>query len=355
MTVELPSFVDLPVIANLAVFGGAAVAVWLAGVRLARIGDVLSDRTGLGKAVFGLLFLALATSLPEVSTTVTASVGGNAGLATGNIFGSIVLQTTILALADATIRRGPLTFFAPKPTLLLQGTLLIATLGLVLSTIAATELLEIGWVGVGSVVAFGGYAVSLYLLRAYHGDRHWQPVDIPDGDEGTEEARGEATAGYREQDTRALALRFGLLALVVLLAGVLLALTSSAIAEQLGIGQTFVGSTLLAASTALPEVSTTLAAVQIGAYSLAIGNIFGSNALMVGLLFVADLGFVSGPILEQLDRSAIFGAAAGIVATAIYLAGLIERRDRQVWRIGIDSAAVVAWYGVTLAVLWVLS
>jgi cation:H+ antiporter len=349
----LPSFTGVPIMVNLAIFVGAAAGVWLAGTRLARIGDVLSERTGLGRAVFGMLFLALATSLPEVSTTVTASLGGNVALATGNIFGSIVLQTTILALADATIRRGPLTFFAPKPTLLLQGTLLIALLGLALSTIAATELLEVGWVGLGSVVAFGGYLLSLYLLRAYQGPQHWQPVDLPD--EARQAGDTSETTGYREQATRGLAIRFGLLSLLVLVAGVVLALVAGAIAEQSGMGQSFVGSTLLAGSTALPEVSTTLAAVRIGAYSLAIGNIFGSNALMVGLLFVADLGSVAGPILEQLDRSAVFGAAAGIVATAIYLAGLIERRDRQIWRLGIDSVAVVAWYMVTLAVLWILA
>lgn len=347
----IPSLDNLPIVVNVAILAVAALVVWQAGVRLARVGDVLAERTGLARAVFGMVFLALATSLPEVSTTVTASLGGEATLATGNIFGGIVLQTSILAIADARLRKGALTFFAPKPILLLQGTFLIALLGLALAAMAIGGIATVGWVGVGSIVVFGAYVVSLWLQRRYAGRGSWQPVDPPDAGDAS---ASDAERAYGDHSTRSLAGRFLAASAFVLVAGIALALAASAVAEQSGLGGSFIGSTLLAASTSLPELSTTLAAIQIGAYSLAISNIFGSNALMVGLLLLADVAYLDGPILEQTGPAIAFGAAAGIVATAIYLAGLIERRNRQVWRLGIDSVVIVGFLVLVVSVQWVL-
>lgn len=350
---SVPSPADLPLPVNLGLFAAAAALVWFAGVRLARIGDVLADRTGLGRALFGILFLALATSLPEVATTATASLSGNASLATNNLLGGIVLQTGILVVGDASFRSGTLTFFSPKPVLLLQGTLLIMLLGLVLSVIIVGELITIGWVGLGSVIVLAAYAGSLYLMRTHDPSARWQPVDVPDT-QGTDEAEERLTAPYRKQGTLPLFGWFALGAAGILVAGFVLATVADALAQQTGLGSSFVGATLLAASTSLPEVSTTIAAVQIGAYSLAVSNILGSNALMVGLIFLADVTFTGGPILDELDQSAVFGAAAGVVATAIYLVGLIERRNRQIWRLGMDSVAMIAFYALNLGVLWML-
>lgn len=351
MPAAIPSLDKLPILVNVAILAVAAVVVWQAGVRLARAGDMLAERTGLTRVVFGMVFLALATSLPEVSTTVTASLDGEATLATGNIFGGIVLQTAILVIADARLRSGALTFFAPKPMLLLQGTLLIALLGLALAAIAVGSVATVGWVGVGSIVVFVAYVLGLWLQRSYAGHRSWQPVDIPDEDD---EGNSPAERVYAGRPTAWLVGLFLVASAFVLMAGIALALASSALAGQTGLGGSFIGSTVLAAATSLPEVSTTLAAVQIGAYSLAFSNIFGSNALMVGLLLVADVAYLDGPILDQTGPAIAFGVAAGIVATAIYLAGLIERRDRQIGRLGIDSVVMAVFLALVLGVQWVL-
>jgi cation:H+ antiporter len=141
---------------------------------------------------------------------------------------------------------------------------------------------------------------------------------------------------------------------VVLAAGVVLAQAADALAAQSGLGASFVGVTLLATATSLPELSTTIAAVRLGAYSLAVSNIFGSNMLMVALVFLADLVYRPGPVLAAVDRSAVFAVAMGIVVTAVYLIGLIERRDRTILRMGLDSAVVLALYVGSLGVLYLL-
>jgi cation:H+ antiporter len=343
-----------PLWLNLVVFGVAAAIVWLVGTRLATYADAIAERTGLGKAFIGLVLLATATSLPEIGTTATASIAGNAALAVNNIFGGIAMQTAILAIADVAVVRGALTYFTPRPALLLEGASLVLLLALALAGIAAGPLLTLAGVGIWSALIFVTYLGSVYLLHQYEGQGRWKPVDVPPA----VETPGGAALGERErvqqQTTRELMVRFAVGGGALLAAGWTVAQVADALAGQTGLGASFVGATLVAISTSLPEVSTTIAAARLGSYSMAVSNIFGSNALLLALLFLADLLYRPGPILQAVDRSATFAAAAGIVVTSVYLIGLIERLDRVLWRMGIDSVVVLVLYLGSLVVLYLL-
>lgn len=343
------------------IFVAAAALVWFAGTRLSFIADAIAERTNLGQALIGLLLLAVATSLPEIGTTISAAVSGNASLATNNIFGGITLQTVMLALVDLWVVRGALTYFSPRPVLLLEGVFLVLLLALALAAVAAGEFVVIFQVGLWSVLLLVAYVVSLVLIHRYEENERWQPVDA-EARQAVEEAvsaiRGDTVAGstygYGDWPLRRLLLFFGVGSVIIFGGGVVLALVSEALAEQTGLGTSFVGATLLAGSTSLPELSTTLAAARLGNYSMAISNIFGSNALMVLLLFVADLFYRQGAILDVVGASSLFAAAMGIVVTTVYLAGLIEWKDRTVRGMGVDSAVVFAIYAGNVVVLYLL-
>ncbi|MEE9590416.1 MAG: sodium:calcium antiporter, partial [Hyphomicrobiaceae bacterium] len=94
-----------PLAANLFAFCIAAAGVWIAGTRLAIYADEIADRKRIGKAFMGFVFLAAATELPELATTITAAIEGNAALVLSNMFGGIAFQTAILAFADAVAAR----------------------------------------------------------------------------------------------------------------------------------------------------------------------------------------------------------------------------------------------------------
>lgn len=89
--------------------------------------------------------------------------------------------------------------------------------------------------------------------------------------------------------TLRLGLWFALSALGVFIGGFVVAEAASAIAEQSGLSETIVGASLVAISTSLPELTTTYAAVRLGAYGMAVGNILGTNALELALFLPADL------------------------------------------------------------------
>ena len=151
----------------------------------------------------------------------------------------------------------------------------------------------------------------------------------------------------------ALAVLYGM-AVVRLVAGYAVARAGGAVAEQSGLGAGFVGATLVAATTSLPELSTTIEAVRLRQYALAFSDIFGTNLLNVALIFVTDLAAPGPPVLAGEGRFALFGALLGVVLTSVYVVGLLERRDRTVWRLGIDSALVLLAYAGGVAVLWTL-
>jgi cation:H+ antiporter len=141
---------------------------------------------------------------------------------------------------------------------------------------------------------------------------------------------------------------------MILVAGFALANCAVTIAQQTGLGSSFIGITLLAASTSLPELSTTLAAARIGAYTMAISNIFDSNLIMLALILPADIAYRSGPILAEADKSAQFSLAIGILVTAIFVAGLLIRKTPRIFGAGLDSFLVLGIYVASLFVLFIM-
>lgn len=80
---------------NLLIFAAAAGFIWYGGTRLERYAAAISLKTGVGQAFIGLILLAAATSLPEVATTVTATLNGNTTLAVSNLLGGVIVQTAV--------------------------------------------------------------------------------------------------------------------------------------------------------------------------------------------------------------------------------------------------------------------
>ena len=343
-----------PLWLNAVLFAVGAGTIWWAGTRLEHYADVIARRTELGHAFTGMLLLAGATSLPEVGTTVTAVVLlDNPTLAVHNLLGGVALQTVVLVWADAAKgRRGALTYFSPKFVLLIEGVGLLMLLQLTIVGITARELSTVGSVSVWLILLVLAYAGVMYLVYRYRGQPRWTP-ELADDFPREEPVRTVEGTGLTEQrSTRAIWILFTAMSLVVLLGGWLSAGTAEVLAEQTGLGDAFLGATLLALATSLPEVSTTTAAVRHGRYTVAVSNIFGSNGFDVSLLFLAEILYTGGTVTAYAGDTLVFVTALASVLTCIYLWGLIEREDRSVFGIGWDSAAALIVYFVGMMVLY---
>lgn len=329
-----------------ALFALAAAGVWFVGSRLSYYADEIADRYRIGKALTGLVLLATATSLPEIVTTMVGALAGEALLVLNNLFGGITLQTALLAVADVAVVHAALSAFPRKTTPVLEGTLL-ALLLLLLAAILSTGDVGIGFgVGLGTLVVCGAYLGALALLQAHDKNAVWTPIEVA-------ESEGEEWKEAVEKErTSRLITRFAAASALILVLGVALVLLAERLAVLTGLGQSFVGATLLAATTSLPELTTTIAAVRIRSYTLAISNIFGSNLIMLALVLPADILYRPGPILDEGDRIAGFALLAGAFVTLVYVAGLVMRSRRRFLGMGIDSVVVLLAYLATLVAFY---
>jgi cation:H+ antiporter len=338
----------------LVIFLGCAAAIWVAGIQLSNTTDVLSERLHLGSALGGVVLLAVATNLPELAITASAALAHQLDVAVGNILGGIAIQTVVLVVLDAAgVRpRKPLTYLAASLTLLLEGALVVALLlVVVMSTQLPTTLIAFRLTP-GAVLIAVLWGIGLLLLRrAGHGLPWHEGGDAPDNQE---QPRGHARTVKESQATQQgvgtgrAALVFAIAAAVTLVAGVFIERSGEELFGRLGMSGVLFGATVLAAATALPELSTGLTSTRLGDYQLAISDIFGGNAFLPVLFLLATI--LSGQaVLPRAHNTDIYLTALGAVLTIVYMIGLVFRPQRQWLRMGPDSIAVLILYviGIT--------
>lgn len=352
-------FQALPLAVNFGLLFASAAVVWFAGTRLAYFADAIAVRVGMGRALAGFVLLGGVTSLPELATTATASLGGNAALALNNILGSIATNVLLLAIADAILGKDALTSVVASPATLLQGVLGIILLGIVAAAIAVGDI-ELFGLGAWSAMLVPLFALAVWMSSRYENRPTWIAFDHIEvflaGQEGIATPVPSETT-VRESTLRLLVRTLGV-SLLIVFAGYTLAETGDAVAVESGLGASMVGFLLVGFATSLPEISSMVGAIRLGRYELAVGDIFGTNLFDLMLIPIADLLFRGGPILDHAGRFEIVAAIAGIVLTAIYMVGLLDRRNRTFLRMGYDSLAAIAAYAiaiVALSLVWAAS
>jgi cation:H+ antiporter len=344
-------FESLPLPLLSLVLLAAGAVVWVAGIYVSKTSDVLSSRFKLGEALGGAILLAIVTNLPEIAITASGAMRNQLDIATGNILGGIAIQTVVLAILDAFAikKKAPLVAHAAGLDLVLEAVFVIVMLTLVVMGHQLPDTLV--WHGLtpDGLVIFGAWVVGLYLVSKARGNLPWHSSgDAPGGQsrrtqlQKKEKAKGEAAS------TASAIIIFMIAAVATLIAGVALQQTSETMAKQLGLSGVVFGATILAAITALPEISTGFAAIKLGDIKLAVSDIFGGNAFLPVIFLVATL--ISGKaILPHATKADMYLTALGMLLTAVYIYGLIFRPRRQIARMGIDSFVVLVLYLLGIA------
>lgn len=313
----------------------SALIIILAGIRLSITADEIAAQTRWGRAFIGSILLAIATSLPELVTISSASLIGSPDLALGNIFGSYCFNFFILVLIDLFHGRGPLMLDSSLENLLL------AFFGILLSSISIFFIIiyslnlhihQISWIGWESVIILLAYLSSSRLIFRYQ-------------KKNQKEIQREKAKDPSEKPLSRLYLHFLFSTILILISGITIAKTGEVLAEGTGLGQSLMGTLFIALSTSLPELITTLTAVKIAAYDLAIGNILGSNVINITMIIIADLLYRPGPILSFVSILHAGTAALGIILSIITAIGLFYRSKKTILKFwGWDMASIFILY-----------
>jgi cation:H+ antiporter len=313
-----------------------------AGVVLARAADAIAEATGLGRLLVGSIGLAAATSLPELSVDIAAVQAGHVDLAAGDLLGSSLMNLLILAGIDICRRNGRKMLSREAASHALSATLAIAV-----TALAGIAILTVGKLPAVTILGVGGWSWALlisYLLGA-------RMLFI---DQRISARLAAESVPERSGSVGMPAAAFLVAAAVLLIAGPRLAAVAADLAERSGLGGTFVGTSLVAVTTSLPELVASLAAVRLGAVDLAIGNVFGSNAFNM-IMFVPLDAVYPGSLFAAVSPTHAVTAFAVIVATAITVLGQLYHADRRLAVIEPDALLVILVIGGALALVFQLS
>jgi cation:H+ antiporter len=329
------------------VFAAAAALIAIAGVRLSSVADKLADRTGLGEVIAGALFVGAATSLPGAITSISTAAQDAPELAIGNALGGLTAQTAFIAVADIFYRRANLEHAAASVTGLGQGVLLVVLLAIPLLANAQPNYTLLG-VHPASIAIIVAYAFGLRLLSQIKEEPMWTPVKTAE----TREAISEPDSGKDEgQSDRALWVSFLVLAGLTAGAGYAIGEASIALVAKSGLSENVVGTVFAAVANSLPELVTAIAAVRIGAVSLAVGDVVGGNSFEVMFLSAADFVY-DGSIYAAMSEADRTTALIAMIMTGVLLLGMIRRERSGIGGIGFESTGVLLLYAFSVVMLF---
>ncbi len=312
----------------------AAVLTVFTSIKLSQYADVISDKTAMGGMMVGTLLLAGATSLPEVSTSFSAAVIGNADIAVGNMIGSNLFNLFILGTFDFLLRRRRILAIAEREHFY------TAILGIFLTTLVIVALwlridASIFGIGIDALVIGISYVVGMIIIHKMPTAEPAVNIELPEI---------QPINPIAELSAKAAVFRFIIAALVILGAGTALSVLGDQIAIITGIGSSFIGSFLIAAATSLPEAIAVFVALRLGNVNMAVGAILGSNIFNMVILVLSDPVYSAGPIMSAVSGSNMIIAVAVFIMSLLVLVSLLQKKTISSFIYAVPSLAIVIIY-----------
>lgn len=278
----------------------------------------IADRLGIPQLVIGLTIVAMGTSLPEAAVSISAAIQGSAEITIGNVVGSNIMNVLVILGLTAVVcvlpvQKSTVRYEIPFMILI---TAVLAGLGLADNQVSRPE---------GLILWAFMILYLFYLLR------------MAKNGTGGEEAGGKKRPIW-------------LLILMVLVGAAMIVFGSditvdaaTAIAKIFGMSERFIGLTIVAFGTSLPELVTSVTAAVKGKTDIAVGNIVGSN--IFNILFVVGTTALITPVAYN----SVFLVDSIIAVAAALFLFLCVFRNKKLGRLGgILMLAAYAGYFVYL-------
>ena len=281
----------------------------------------IAEKFGIPQLVVGLTIVAMGTSAPEAAVSITAALKGTAGIAVGNVVGSNILNILVILGLTGTITSVAVqksTLFYEIPYMLIV-TFVLLFMGMQGNSVNLVE-------GIIFWIMFILYLAYLFMMAKK-------------GKQSAEESK--------ENRPVWKLLLWGVLGGVVVVCGSNITVDSAtALAEAIGLSEKFIGLTIVALGTSLPELVTSVTAAKKGNADIAIGNIVGSN--IFNILFVLGTSALIIPITFEPSFviDSIISVAAGVL---LWVATIKSKKLTRPW--GILMLMGYAAYFVYLCVM----
>lgn len=308
----------------------SAAVIVVGGYYLTKFADRIADETELGRVLVGSILLAGATSLPELFVDLNAISIGQPDLAVGDLLGSSLLNLLILSSLDIffrpAVRAISKNFFHHSLTAVLS-IILTALVGIGVAFRLETSIFSV------SVFAWSILALYIFGFRVIVSEQEHKP--------SSEEHKPFWQYDSKRKSVFLLILGYLGAALAIFMASPYLVHAADHMARLSGLGPTFIGTTLVALSTSLPELVATYFAFRLSAPDLAVGNVFGSNIFNMILLVPLDAAY-PGDLFASVTNIHLLTALSVIVVTSVAVMALLYR-GRVGRRFTAPSSEIVAF------------
>ena len=312
-----------------------AAIIFYSGKRVAKYGDIIAEKTGLGGLWIGVILVAIATSLPEIFTGVGSTVFVNApDLTVGNLFGANTYNLLNISLLDFLNKGSPLLSSVSIGQLLTAGLslipLLIASIGIFLSI----RLPQLSFMNISlySILILIGYLVAMRTIFRFERNQQQIMREL--------KKEEEILLKYNDIPLKKACILYVLFAIMIAGAGIWLAYIGEDLAQFLSLGQNFIGSLFLGFATTLPEITVSVAALRIGAKELAVANMLGSNLFNMAIIFLNDIFYRKAPIFKVISQQHIFTAFIVMLMTITVIVGLILKPKKKI-RFGLSVYSIM--------------
>lgn len=271
----------------------------------------IAERFGISQLVIGLTIVAMGTSAPEAAVSITAALKGNADITVGNIIGSNILNILIILGLSAVI-----------VPLAVSGSTVFCEIPFM---IVITLLLLIQ--GVDGAVGFSDGIVLLLAFLIYFGYLFFM-AKKGNNTRRDESLGADLQAAEKKRPRLWLSVLGTVAGLAMIVAGSNAAVSAASdIARIFGMSERFIGLTIVALGTSLPELFTSVSAARKGNADIAIGNIVGSN--IFNILFVVGISALIVPVPFSRDFIADIVAAAAAGGLLLVCSARRRKLDRM--------------------------
>lgn len=282
----------------------------------------IATKLGIPQLIIGLTIVAMGTSAPEAAVSISSAMKGSADITIGNVVGSNILNVLVilgLTASIVAIKVAKSTVRIEIPFMIGISVLLLA-LGMTGNVITFVE-------GVVLWIAFIAYLAYLFVMAK----------------KGKEKSEEETANDGKKKPLWLLAVLIAVGAAMIVLGSNFAVDGASAIATAFGLSERFIGLTIVALGTSLPELVTSVTAAKKGNADIAIGNIVGSN--IFNILFVVGTTALITPV--AFAPNFLIDSLVGIGAAVLLWIGCF-RKNQLGRRVGILMLVAYAAYFVYL-------
>jgi len=329
------------------IFAILAGFIIIVGKKLSLYGDAIGDLMGIEKSWIGIVMLAAVTSLPEMVTSISATLMGNPQMAISNIFGSNLFNIFVVFIVDIFVLRS--TSFSSKVStknFMAGFWAIILTLIFLLGFLFPTE--GIMNISLFSLLILGIYFVAMKSIYIYEHQKN---------DEFSEKLEEEVKEFHVEEEggiTLPQAKKgFIINAFFVVVLGTGLSFIGDKIANTpffgIELGKSFVGLILIALATSLPELTVSIQAIKLKSYDMAAGNLLGSNIFNIMIIFITDLFLRDQNIYQSLGGFHKLTAIFSMLILLVFMMGVMFKKKKRRY----DTYIIGLVYFVAMYILYI--